>query len=85
MTGQPVAPGSSAMARLRRKPPRQLPRWLWPHNLGGHQAPEIAAAFVARLNPTPSARAVQDLLLLTSELVTAPACRSRHRRVVRHG
>lgn len=34
------------------------------------EAREAAAVFVARLNPAPSARAVQNLVLLSSELVT---------------
>lgn len=38
--------------------------------LRASDARAAAAAFVAKLNPAPSARAVQDLLLLSSELVT---------------
>ncbi|WP_406095749.1 ATP-binding protein [Streptomyces sp. NBC_01013] len=41
-----------------------------PPPLRASDARAAAAAFVAKLNPAPPARAVQDLLLLSSELVT---------------
>lgn len=41
-----------------------------PPPLRAAEAREAAAAFVAKLNPAPSARAVQNLVLLSSELVT---------------
>lgn len=41
-----------------------------PPPLRASEAREAAAVFVAQLNPAPSARAVQNLVLLSSELVT---------------
>ncbi|MFF1924107.1 ATP-binding protein [Streptomyces sp. NPDC058221] len=76
MTDQRVAPVSAAMEVSSEVPAEDaeaapgLSSQTVAPPLRAADAREAAAAFVAKLNPAPSARAVQDLVLLSSELVT---------------